>query len=120
MPYATSIFGKTITLLGAAAVMVVTAGTALADDPPPPRPPNCTAADLADVLTGVTAATAAYLRAHPDVNDFLTNVHGADKEDVRRQIDAFFDSRPWVRSDWQALRKPSDDFKVRCGNIESP
>ena len=36
--------------------------------------PNCTAADLAQVTTGVSAATSVYLFSHPDVNAFLTDI----------------------------------------------
>lgn len=118
MPRTTRLFARSAMLAGCAAVMIGTAGSAVADDtPPPPLPPNCTAADLADVLTGVTAATAVYLRAHPDVNDFLTNVQGPDKDQVRQQIDAYFDAHPWVRNDWQAIKKPSEDFRARCGDV---
>jgi hemophore-related protein len=117
----TKYFGRTAVVVACTAVSIATAGPALADDnPPAPLPPNCTAADLADVLTDVTAATAVYLRQHPDVNDFLTNVQSPDKDQMRQQIDAFFDAHPWVRADWQAIRKPSDDFRARCGNVETP
>lgn len=124
MARATHLLGRSVMMLAAAAVggtvMVTTAGIAIADNPPPPLPPNCTAADLADVLTTVTGATAAYLRAHPDVNDFFTNVQGPDKDAVRQQIDAYWVTHPWVQNDWKAIRKPQDDFRARCGNVESP
>lgn len=122
MSRVTDLIGKSALLLAAAGAtaMVSAAGNALADPPPPPLPPNCTAADLADVLTSVTAATAAYLRAHPDVNDFFTNVQGPDKDVVRQQIDAYWASHPWVLNDWKIIRKPQDDFRARCGNVESP
>lgn len=45
-----------------AGAVTATAPTAVAD------PPNCTAADLAGVAAGVSAATSAYLFTHPDVN----------------------------------------------------
>src|ERR1700755_223567 len=51
-----------IAVLGAAAALAATAVPAAADDPAP----NCTAADLAGVLTGVSAALSAYLFTHPD------------------------------------------------------
>ncbi|MDT5079664.1 MAG: heme-binding protein, partial [Mycobacterium sp.] len=46
----------------AGATLVGTAATAAAD------PPNCTAADLANVMSGVNAGMASYLFTHPDVN----------------------------------------------------
>lgn len=124
MPQTNRLLGRTAMMLAAAAVggtmMLSTAGSALADDTPAPLPPNCTAADLADVLTGVTAATAVYLRAHPDVNDFFTNVQGPDKDAVRQQIDAYWATHPWVQADWQAIKQPQTDFRARCGITDSP
>ena len=52
-----------------AGVMLVAAPAALAEDPP-----NCTAADMAGVAAGVSAATSAYLFTHPDVNAFVTGL----------------------------------------------
>ena len=42
--------------------------------------PNCTAADLASVASGVSAATSAYLFTHPDVNDFFTGLEGEPRD----------------------------------------
>jgi hemophore-related protein len=48
-------------------------------------PPNCTAADLAGIISGVSAATSAYLFTHPDVNNFFTSLKGQRKtRSVRR------------------------------------
>ena len=59
------------------AMLIGGAATALADDaPPPPAPPNCTAADLAGVMSGVSAGTSVYLFTHPDVNAFFTGLKG--------------------------------------------
>ncbi len=49
----------------AAAMLCGAAATAAAD------PPNCTAADLAGVMSGVSAGTSAYLFTHPEVNAFF-------------------------------------------------
>ena len=59
----------------AGAMLLAAAPSALAD-----RPPNCTAADLASVASGVSAATSAYLFTHPDVNDFFTGLEGAPRD----------------------------------------
>lgn len=50
--------GRLIGLMAIAGTLVVSGATAAAADE---LPPNCTAADLAAVLTGVSAATTAYL-----------------------------------------------------------
>ena len=66
------------------------AGTPLAhaNGDPAANPPNCSAADLEFVRAGVQASTAAYLFAHPDVNDFFDSLEGyarpGDAEGRRR------------------------------------
>ena len=49
-------------------------------------PPNCTAADLAGVASGVSAATSAYLFTHPDVNWFFTSLEGKPRDEVRAEV----------------------------------
>ena len=70
----------------AGAMVLAAAPSALADPPP-----NCTAADLAGVSSGVSAATSAYLFTHPDVNAFFTGLEGAPRDTVRAQV-----KRTWM------------------------
>ena len=56
------------TLFGSAAIA--------AADPPP----DCTAADLARIQSGVSAATSDYMFTHPDVNAFFTGLKGQDRD----------------------------------------
>ena len=60
----------------AGAMLFGTAATAAAHPPP-----NCTAADLASVMSGVSAGTSSYLFTHPDVNAFFTGLKG--KPEIR-------------------------------------
>jgi hypothetical protein len=69
----------------AGTLLVAAAPAALAD------PPNCTAADLAGIVGGVSAATSAYL-----------------------------DANPTVRSDLEGIRQPLVDQKNRCGISVAP
>jgi heme-binding protein len=78
-------------------------------------PPDCTAADLARVMSGITSATADYLFSHPEVNTFFTGLRGVPKEQRRDQITTYLDANPQVRSDLQGLRQPAVDFRSRCG-----
>ena len=94
----------------AGAMLVGTAATATADPPPP----NCTAADLAGVMSGVAAATSAYLFTHPDVNAFFTSLKGQPKEEIRAQAQTYLDANPQVRADLQGIRQPSVDLRDRC------
>lgn len=102
-------------LIGAVAV----AGSLLFSNAPAARaddlPPNCTAADLAAVLTGVTAATTAYLFSHPDVNAEFTGLKGATREQTRARLQEYLNANPQVAAELQAIRQPSEDFRNRCG-----
>ena len=97
--------------LGAGAItsaILVGAALALAD------PPNCTAADLAGVASGVSAATSAYLFTHPDVNTFFTSLKGRPKSDIRDDIQNYLNANPTVKADLQGIRQPLVDLKTRC------
>ena len=98
--------------LGAGAVagaLLGTAPSALA------APPNCTAADLAGVSSGVSAATSAYLFTHPDVNAFFTGLEGSPRDELRGQIQQYLDANPQVQAELNGIRQPLIDFKNRCG-----
>jgi hemophore-related protein len=96
-----------------AGAMLFGAAATAAAEPPPPQP-NCTAADMAFVATGVSQATTDYLFAHPDVNAFLTTLKGQPKDQIRRQVDTYLDANPQVRTDFQGIRQPMTDFRTRC------
>jgi hemophore-related protein len=77
-------------------------------------PPNCTAADLAGVASGVAAATSAYLFAHPDVNNFFTGLKGQPKSQIRDSVRNYLDGNPQVKGELQNIREPLVDLKSRC------
>ncbi|MEO3757285.1 heme-binding protein [Mycobacterium sp. B14F4] len=89
------------TLFGASA-------TAAAD------PPNCTAADLAGVMSGVSAGTSSYLFTHPDVNAFFTGLKGKPRDQMTAEIQAYMEANPRVRDELRAVRQPAADFRDRC------
>ncbi|WP_231751022.1 heme-binding protein [Mycobacterium sp. NAZ190054] len=82
---------------------------------PPPAPVNCSSADLTGTLTGVMAATSAYLFTHPPVNDFFSSLKGQPPEARRAALQTFMDANPQVRSELQGIRQPMVDFRRRCG-----
>jgi hemophore-related protein len=97
-------------VLGAlATAMIVTAPSASAD------PPNCTAADLAGVAAGVSAATSAYLFTHPDANAFMTGLKGQPVADIRAQVQQYLNDNPQTKAEIQAIRQPLADIRIRCG-----
>jgi len=92
----------------ATAVLLGTPAVAAAD------PPNCTAADLAGVMSGVNAGMSAYLFTHPDVNAFFTSLKGKSREEMRAAVADYAQANPRVRDEIQAVRQPAADFRDRC------
>ena len=105
-----SILQATAAVLSAGAVLFGSASLAHADD----LPPGCTTADMTGVMSGISAAMAAYLFSHPDVNAFFTGLQGQSKTAVRDQTEAYLNANPDVRADLEAIRAPSRDFRDRC------
>ena len=93
----------------ASATLIGATPSALADPPP-----DCTAADLAGVASGVAAATSAYLFSHPDVNDFFTGLKGQPKNQIRDNVRTYLDANPQTKADLQGIRQPLVDLKNRC------
>lgn len=81
-------------------------------------PPNCTAADLAGVAAGVSAATSAYLFTHPDVNAFFTGLEGSPRDTLRAQVQQYLDGNPQTKADLAGIRQPLADLKTRCGGTD--
>ena len=81
-----------------------------------PVPPNCTAADLAGVASGVSASTSAYLFTHPDVNYFFSCLEGRPRDEIRDDVQAYLDANPGVKAELTGIRQPLVDIKNRCGD----
>jgi heme-binding protein len=92
--------------------------SAMADDPAN-NPPNCTAADMAGVASGVSASTSAYLFTHPDVNGFFTSLEGLPRDQVRSKVQAYLNQNPSTKDDLTGIRQPLVDLKNRCGSAPS-
>ena len=103
----------------AGAMLFGTIPSALADDPAL-NPPNCTAADLAGVASGVSASTSAYLFTHPDVNWFFTSLEGKPRDEVRSDVADYLNANPSVKADLTGIRQPLVDLKDRCGSAPAP
>ena len=95
----------------ASAMLLAAAPSALADPPP-----NCTAADLAGVASGVSASTSAYLFTHPDVNNFFTSLEGRPREEIRTEVQKYLDANPVVKGELTSIRQPLVDLKNLCGD----
>ncbi|BBX89767.1 hemophore-related protein [Mycolicibacterium peregrinum] len=93
--------------------------SALADDPAN-NPPNCSAADLAGVASGVSASTSAYLFTHPDVNNFFTSLEGLPREEVKTKVHDYLEANPQTKAELTGIRQPLVDLKNRCGEAPAP
>lgn len=97
------------------ALLLATAAPAAADDPPP----NCTAGDMAGVMTGVSAAMTTYLFTHPDVNAFFTDLKGMPRDQQRQAVQDYFAANPQTGDELRAIRGPALEFRDRC-DVEIP
>ncbi|QZT62340.1 heme-binding protein [Mycolicibacterium austroafricanum] len=103
-----------------AAGAILGGGIASAEPPTePPRPPNCSAADLAGIASGVAAATSAYLFIHPELNEFFTDLHGRPHDEVPESTRTYFDAHPQEHAELKGIRQPLVDFRNRCGYDEA-
>ncbi len=93
--------------------------SAMADDPAN-NPPNCTAGDLAQVASGVSAGTSVYLFTHPDVNWFFTSLEGKPRDEVRSEVADYLAANPVVKDELTGIRQPLVDLKARCGSAPAP
>ncbi|MGY4649559.1 heme-binding protein [Mycobacterium sp. URHB0021] len=100
--------GVIIATAVAGSLLAGTAATAAAD------PPNCTAADLAGVMSGVSAGTSSYLFTHPDVNNFFTSLKGKSRDEIVSAVQGYMDANPQIRDELRAVRQPAADFRDRC------
>ncbi|MCV7091179.1 heme-binding protein [Mycobacterium interjectum] len=92
------------------ALWCATAATAAADAPPA----NCTAADVAGVAAGVAASLSTYLFTHPDVNGFYTGLQDRPKDQIRDEVQNYFNANPQEQADLENIRQPLVDIKQRC------
>ncbi|MBV9090370.1 MAG: heme-binding protein [Mycobacteriaceae bacterium] len=113
-----TVHGAIVATVGAAAIagmMFSGASSASAQPAPPaPLPPDCNAANLARVSAGVASATADYLDSHPDVNNFLTGLHGLPNDEIPTDVRNYMNANPQVQSDLTAIRQPLTDLRNRC------
>ncbi|WP_369829152.1 hemophore-related protein [Mycobacterium sp. 852002-50816_SCH5313054-b] len=97
----------------AGALSCATASSTAAADTPP-RPANCTAGDVAGVAAGVAASLSTYLFTHPDVNGFYTGLQDRPKDQIRDDVQNYFNANPQEQADLENIRQPLVDVKQRC------
>jgi heme-binding protein len=105
---------------GIGAALLGASPLAQANQDPAANPPNCSAADLEGVRSGVSASTSAYLFTHPDLNDFMTSLKGLSHEQVASKVKGYMASHPDEQADMAGIRQPLVDIRDRCGAPPSP
>jgi hemophore-related protein len=102
------------------AALFAAAPIANANQDPAANPPNCSAADLEGVRSGVSASTSAYLFTHPDLNDFMSSLKALSREQIASKVKDYMASHPDEKADMAGIRQPLLDIKNRCGQPPSP
>ena len=97
-----------------AALGALFAGTPLAYADTGANGPGCTAADLEFARAGVQQATADYLVAHNDVNDFYNSLEGLTRDQSTAKVQAYMKTHPKTKADLTGIRAPLTDIKNRC------
>jgi heme-binding protein len=100
---------------GIGAALFIASPLAHANQDPAANPPNCSAADLEGVRSGVDASTSAYLFTHPDLNDFMTSLKAMSRAQVAAKLKQYMAVHPDEQADMTNIRQPLVDIRDRCG-----
>ena len=76
--------------------------------------PGCMASDVTAVESQVAAGMTAYLVTHPDVNTFLSGLHGLPTAGSRGRPGRII-ANPQVQNEIDGVRAPVFDLRARCG-----
>src|SRR3954463_1256464 len=105
---------------GIGAALFVASPLAHANQDPAADPPNCSAADLEGVRSGVDASTSAYLFTHSDLNDYMSSLKAMSREQVAAKVKQYMAVHPDEQADMANIRQPLVDIRDRCGAPPSP
>jgi len=84
-------------------------------------PDNCTQSGIATTSSSVSASTAAYLAAHPQTNQELTDIATKQPaEQAQKAYQAYFDKNPQVENELKAINQPVTDLSSQCGIAVTP
>jgi hemophore-related protein len=85
-----------------------------------PNSPACTQSGIATTASSVSASTAAYLAAHPQTNQELTDIAKQPVEQAEKAYQAYFDKNPQTENELQAINQPATDLSTQCGILVTP
>ena len=83
-------------------------------------PDTCSQSGIATTASSVSATTAAYLAAHPQTNQELTDIAKQPAEQAEKAYRAYFDRNPQVENELKAINQPVTDLTAQCGIDVTP
>ncbi|WP_235010250.1 hemophore-related protein [Mycobacterium sp. 3519A] len=83
-------------------------------------PDACSQSGIATTASSVSASTAAYLAAHPQTNQELTEIAKQPTDQVETAYQAYFEANPQVANELQAINQPASDLLGQCGVTVTP
>ena len=104
-------FAGGLLAFGSAAIVVPVANAA---------PDNCSQSGIATTSSSVSASTAAYLAAHPQTNDELSQIANQPSDQAEKAYQVYFDRNPQIENELQAINQPATDLLTRCGVTVTP
>ena len=104
-------FAGGLLAFGSAAIVLPVANAA---------PDACSQSGIATTASSVSATTAAYLAAHPQANQELTDIMKQPSGQAEQAFQAYFDRNPQVENELQAINQPATDLSNQCGVTLTP
>lgn len=107
-------FAGGLLAFGSAAIVMPVANAS------PVTPGGCSQSGIATTASSVSASTAAYLAAHPQTNQELTDIAQQPSDQAEVAYQAYFDRNPQIANELQAINQPADDLLAQCGVNVTP
>jgi hemophore-related protein len=83
-------------------------------------PDACSQSGIATTASSVSASTAAYLAAHPQTNQELTDIAKQPSAQAEQAYAVYFDRNPQIANELQAINQPASDLLAQCGVTVTP
>jgi hemophore-related protein len=81
--------------------------------------PGCTASSFSHTASGVLASAGAWLDAHPEANNVLTNA-GMQGSGAEQSVRDYFVARPFEYQELRGIAAPLIDLQRNCGTTIQP
>jgi hemophore-related protein len=105
------IFAGGLLAFGSAAIVMPVANA---------TPEACTQSGIATTASSVSANTAAYLAAHPQTDQALTDIATQPSDQAEQAYQVYFGANPQIANELQAINQPADDLLAQCGVNVTP